>query len=74
MFLFATVGLVSTLAGQTTSGSNDGIGTLASFNQPVGIVYIWSANTLYVTDNANNLIRKIETPNTRTFNINSFKI
>jgi len=51
-------GDVSTFAGNGASGSADGNGSLASFNQPAGIVIDASGN-LYVTDSKTNLIRKI---------------
>jgi sugar lactone lactonase YvrE len=49
---------VSTIAGHTTAGSADGVGTSASFFDPAGIVADRSGN-LYVTDLMNNKIRKI---------------
>ena len=51
-------GVVSTLAGNGSAGSQNGIGTAASFSNPVGISADGLGN-LYVTDNYNNLIRKI---------------
>lgn len=51
-------GLVSTLAGSGSVGNMDGIGTVASFNNPVGIRIDTSGN-LYVADASSNLIRKI---------------
>ena len=51
-------GLVSTLAGSTTSGNSDGQGTAARFNQPAGIALDTSGN-IYVADAFNNKIRKI---------------
>lgn len=52
-------GVVSTLAGQSgTSGSDDGVGTAASFAAPAGIVY--KEGYLYVVDSNNALIRKID--------------
>jgi len=51
-------GTVSTLAGNTTAGSNDNIGALARFNHPSGIVAdIWG--NIYVSDTENHKIRKI---------------
>lgn len=54
-------GLVTTFVGSGSSGSTNGIGTAASFNEPEGIA-IDSLGNLYVADAGNNLIRKI-TPN-----------
>ncbi len=52
-----TSGAVSTLAGNTTPGNADSIGTLASFNAPYGITT--DGTNLYVADYGNNKIRKI---------------
>jgi sugar lactone lactonase YvrE len=51
-------GLVSTLAGSTKSGSVDGQGAAASFNNPSGIAVDVSGN-IYVADYENNEIRKV---------------
>jgi len=52
-------GLVSTLAGTSgSSGSADGNGSLARFNQPMGISQD-AAGNLYVADYGNNTIRKV---------------
>ena len=53
-----TNGYVSTIAGNGTAGSANGLGTNASFNNPVGICVDKYGN-LYVADMKNNLIRKI---------------
>jgi hypothetical protein len=54
-----TTGVVSTLAGSTTSGSLNGTGTSARFNAPYDVVYFDSY--LYVADYGNHTIRKIAT-------------
>ena len=50
-------GVVSTFAG-SNSGSLDGIGTAAAFDNPSGIA-LDGAGTLYVADATNNTIRKV---------------
>ena len=52
-------GEVITLAGSTTSGSSDGIGPAASFNNPRGITISSNGLFLYIADTGNNAIRKI---------------
>jgi sugar lactone lactonase YvrE len=51
-------GVVTTLAGSTSSGSSDGTGTAARFNHPTGVAVDVSGN-VYVADRDNNKIRKI---------------
>ena len=51
-------GIVTTLAGGTTSGSDDGTGTSARFSSPIGITS--DGTNLYVTDSGNHTIRKID--------------
>jgi sugar lactone lactonase YvrE len=53
-----TGSLVTTMAGSGTAGSSNGIGTAASFDNPVGLAVDDSGN-VYVADNVNNIIRKI---------------
>lgn len=48
-----------TLAGKSTTGSNDGVGTAASFNTPGGV--LWDSGLLYISDWANHNIRVINT-------------
>jgi len=54
-------GVVTTVAGSTSCGSADGTGASASFNRPSGIVYDGATGDLYVTDTANNTIRRVTT-------------
>ena len=51
-------GVVSTFAGNGSSGAGDGTGTAATFSGPAGIA-IDATGNFYVTDSNNNLIRKI---------------
>ena len=50
-------GVVTTLAGSTSSGSTDATGTAASFNEPREMTT--AGINLYVTDGSNHKIRKI---------------
>jgi hypothetical protein len=52
---------VTTIAGNGTSGSTDGTGTNATFNNPYGVVVDISGN-LYVAERNSNRIRKIALP------------
>ena len=51
-------GEVTTFAGSGSSGSDDGTGTAASFNNPTGVAVDGDGN-LYVADTYNSTIRKI---------------
>ena len=51
-------GVVTTVVGSTSAGSADGVGAAGQFHYPYGITTDGFA--LYVTDSANNTIRKIE--------------
>ena len=54
-------GIVSTFAGSPgLSGSSDGEGAAARFNNPAGLAFDSAAN-LYVADSGNNTIRRIDT-------------
>jgi len=53
-----SAGVVTTLAGQTTTGTADGTGTNAQFNFPRGIT-VDSAGNLFVTEQTNHRIRNI---------------
>jgi hypothetical protein len=52
-------GVVTTLAGTGSSGSTNGLATMASFNNPTSLV-IDSSGIIYVADTGNHLIRKID--------------
>jgi gliding motility-associated-like protein len=51
-------GTITIIAGSSIPGSANGTGTAASFHAPIGIA-VDAADNLYVTDQLNNLIRKI---------------
>lgn len=53
-----STGVVDTIAGTGADGSNNGPGASATFNAPAGITI--DGTYLYVADQVNNLIRKIE--------------
>ena len=55
--IVVATGVVTTVAGSTTSGYVDGIGTAARFNQPYGICT--DGTTLYVSDYSNHSIRRV---------------
>jgi serine/threonine-protein kinase len=63
-------GLVSTLAGySTTAGNANGQGSSASFNLPFGVA-VDASGIVYVTDEENNEIRKITIGSTTTPTLN----
>ncbi|MGP8214278.1 MAG: T9SS type A sorting domain-containing protein [Bacteroidia bacterium] len=57
-FSLSNAQIVTTLAGSTSIGINNGIGTAATFHTPAGIAYDGSG-TLYIGDEINNRIRQI---------------
>jgi len=54
-------GIVTTVAGSTQEGRNDGAGADARFSHPEGIAFDSRDGALYVTDSANNEIRRVTT-------------
>jgi hypothetical protein len=50
--------VVTTVAGSSTPGTNDGVGSSAAFSSPNGIA-VDAATNLFVADTGNNTIRKI---------------
>ena len=56
--IITPTGEVSTLAGSGSAGNADGLGTAASFNQPIGIA-IDATGYIYVADVSNHKIRQI---------------
>ncbi len=57
--IVATTQIVSTLAGSTTPGFADGIGSNALFSSPRGLA-MGANGTLFVVDQGNNRVRQIE--------------
>jgi hypothetical protein len=55
--MITPAGVVTTFAGSGTAGSTNGVGTAASFNYPTALAV--SNGYLFVSDQGNNLIRKI---------------
>jgi hypothetical protein len=59
IYTIYTNGSIALLAGNDQPGSSDGVGTAARFDKPSGLAYDAVRNILYVSDNGNQLIRKI---------------
>ena len=51
-------GVVSVLSGSGVAGSDDGAGTAATFNQPVGIA-VTSTNVIYVIESGRSYVREL---------------
>ena len=58
LLIFAMSGVVSTVAGGTSTGIADGYGTAAAFNYVLGIS-VDCCGRIYISDCSNNLIRRI---------------
>ena len=56
------LGQVTTLAGSTSSGTTNGVGTIAKFNFPIGVVVNPVGTLVYVADCNNHNIRSIALP------------
>lgn len=54
-----STGVVTTIAGTGSAGAADGIGTAASFNNPLGIVCDSTGTYLYISDGTGNTIRRM---------------
>jgi hypothetical protein len=55
-----TAGNVTTLAGTGQPGYTDGSGGSAQFSKPTSVVFNPADNMLYVADNMNNMIRRVD--------------
>lgn len=66
-------GVVSTLAGNGTAGNQNGTGSAARFNEPLGVASDASGN-IYVADYINGLIRKVTPAGVVTTFINSGQV
>jgi serine/threonine protein kinase, bacterial len=56
--MLSSAGVVSTIAGSGTAGSEDGAGSSASFNYPAGLA-VDTEGSLFVADLSNHKVRKI---------------
>jgi DNA-binding beta-propeller fold protein YncE len=57
--LIVSTASVSTLAGTTSSGTSNGVGTLARFNRPTGVEFSSDGSSVLIADCSNQMIRKI---------------
>ena len=60
--MMSSIETVSTFAGSTNSGIGDGIGSNVQFNTPTGVTVDAYSGSIYISDYANNNIRKITMP------------
>ncbi|HTU80696.1 MAG TPA: SMP-30/gluconolactonase/LRE family protein [Candidatus Acidoferrales bacterium] len=60
--MITAAGVVTTLAGDKTPGTADGVGTAARFSTPGDLTYDPDATALYVVDWGSNKIRKVSVP------------
>jgi sugar lactone lactonase YvrE len=63
---------VTTIAGAATTGSNDAIGALATFNDPRSVILNPAGTTLFVTDYGNFRIRSIDVATSNVSSIAGF--
>ncbi len=56
-----TTGMVTTIAGSSTTGWQDGVGSNAHFNHPYGMAITKDGSTLYIADVGDNAIRVLNT-------------
>jgi sugar lactone lactonase YvrE len=55
----SSTGVVTTLAGNNNAGSDDGIGTTAQFQYPLGLCADFANSVLYIADFGNRKMRKL---------------
>jgi DNA-binding beta-propeller fold protein YncE len=62
---------VSTVAGSSTAGAGNGVGSAAQFNQPYGLAAAPDGASVYVADSGNNLLRQIALPSLAVSSVGS---